>query len=240
MAKPKKRTSAARAAAPPALGPEHGPTFAEVLERSALLEQTSSATRKLIATNNGAAVESARVHLTVVSCFSCDAPKACCALLTSAFLYEAVPIVARLIREGRDTPELRAQLKARAHAMETTRKRDYATPCLFLGPGELCTIYEDRPSVCGTHLVSTPASHCSDPAVERITKLSHPAQSTVPPQVDEAFRQDAALRPIGMSYRGALPRMVLLCLEAWHRRDYAAFLAERVLPASHRFESAVR
>ena len=50
----------------------------------------------------------------------------------------------------------------------------------------------------------------------------------------------ATLRPLGESYRGALPRMVLLCLEAWHRRDYATFLAERVLPASHRFEWAVK
>ena len=38
----------------------------------------------------------------------------------------------------------------------------------------------------------------------------------------------------------ALPRMVLLCLEAWHRRDYPTFLAERVLPAAHRFEWAVK
>ncbi|MBK9036790.1 MAG: YkgJ family cysteine cluster protein [Myxococcales bacterium] len=239
MAKSKQRTTSSRIE-PPALGPEHGPTFAEVIERSGLLEKTSSLTRDLIATTNAAVAENARIHLSVVSCYTCDAPKACCSLLTSAYLYEVVPIVARLIREGRDTPELRATLKARAHAMETTRKRDYATPCLFLGPGELCTIYEDRPSVCGTHLVSSPAAHCSDPTVERVTKLASETQRTVPPQVDEVFRQDAGLRPLGMTYRGALPRMVLLCLEAWHRRDYAAFLAERVLPASHRFEWAVR
>ncbi|MBK7075609.1 MAG: YkgJ family cysteine cluster protein [Myxococcales bacterium] len=224
----------------PVLGPEHGPTFAEVVERMALVAKASGLTRELIADINTAAAEHARVTLSVVSCYTCDAPKACCSLLTSAYLYEVVPIAARLIREGRDTPELRAQLKQRAHAMETTPKKDYKLPCLFLGDGELCTIYEDRPSVCGSHLVTSPASHCSDHATVMITKLSHPSQTTIPPQVDEVFRQEAGLRPLGESYRGALPRMVLLCLEAWHRRDYATFLAERVLPASHRFEWAVK
>jgi hypothetical protein len=224
----------------PVLGPEHGPTFAEVIERMGLIEKTSGLTRELIADINTAAAEHARVTLSVVSCYTCDAPKACCSLLTSAYLYEVVPIAARLIREGRDTPELRAQLKQRAHAMETTPKKDYKLPCLFLGERELCTIYEDRPSVCGSHLVSSPASHCSDHATIAITKLSHPSQSTIPPQVDEVFRQEAGLRPLGESYRGALPRMVLLCLEAWHRRDYPTFLAERVLPAAHRFEWAVK
>ncbi|MBL8626945.1 MAG: YkgJ family cysteine cluster protein [Myxococcales bacterium] len=224
----------------PVLGPEHGPTFAEVIERMALVDKTSGLTRELIADINTAAAEHARVTLAVVSCYTCDAPKACCSLLTSCYLYEAVPIAARLIREGRDTPELRAQLKQRAHAMETTPKKDYKLPCLFLGERELCTIYEDRPSVCGSHLVTSPASDCSDHTTVKITKLAHPSQTTVPPQVDEVFRQEVGLRPLGESYRGALPRMVLLCLEAWHRRDYAAFLAERVLPASHRFEWAVK
>lgn len=224
----------------PVLGPEHGPTFGEMVERMSLVEKTSSLTRELIADVNAAAAESARVHLNVVSCYACDAPKTCCSLHTVTYLYEAVPIVARLIREGRDTPELRAQLKARAHAMETTRRGAYRSPCLFLGDGERCTIYEDRPSVCGTHLVTSPAANCSDPNVTQVVKIVATDQSTVPPQVDEVFRQEAGLRPLGESYRGALPRMVLLCLEAWHRRDYATYLAERVLPASHRLEWAVK
>jgi hypothetical protein len=31
--------------------------------------------------------------------------------------------------------------------------------------------------------------------------------------------------------------MVLLCLEAWNRRDFAAYLAARVLPAAHRLRT---
>ena len=88
--------------------------------------------------------------------------------------------------------------------------------------------------------MSSPASHCSDPAVDRIVKLASPLQSTVPRQVDEDFRDETSLRAIGASYSGALPRMVLLGLEAWDRRDYITFLAERVLPAAHRFEWAVK
>ena len=235
MAKPKKPARPA-----PVLGPEHGPTLGEVIERMDLVSKAGAATRELIARSNAAVDDDARVHLYVVSCYTCDAPKACCSLLTSAYLYEAIPIAARLRREGRDTPALRATLKQRAHAMETTRKADYQTPCLFLGDGERCTIYEDRPSVCGTHLVSSPASHCSDPTVDRVTKLATPFQSTVPVEVDELFRQEVGLRPLGETYRGAMPRMVLLVLEAWDRRDYPSFLADRVLAASHRFEQMTR
>jgi len=234
MAKPRRAKPA-----PPVLGPEHGPTFGEVIEARGLLAKTSEMTRELIARSNAAAVEDGKVHLYVVSCFDCDAPKVCCSLLTSAYLYEVVPLVARLRREGRDTPELRRALAQAAHRMETTRKADYQTPCVFQGADERCTVYEDRPSICGTHLVSSPASHCSDPAVDRIVKLVSPLQSTVPRQVDEDFRDETSLRAIGASYSGALPRMVLLGLEAWDRRDYITFLAERVLPAAHRFDWAV-
>ncbi len=105
----------------PVLGPEHGPTFAEVIERMGLIEKTSGLTRELIADINTAAAEHARVTLSVVSCYTCDAPKACCSLLTSAYLYEVVPIAARLIREGRDTPELRAQGRVRAAGRKHAR-----------------------------------------------------------------------------------------------------------------------
>ncbi len=244
MAKPKassRRTATPRkpAVAPPQLGPEAGPTFGEMLEQRGLLANTSQATREIIARSTVLAVERSQVTLRAVSCLDCTAAKACCSLVTGAFLYEAVPIAARLIRDGRDTPELREQLRAAAHRMETTHRSRHQHPCVFLGTDERCTIYEDRPSVCGTHLVSSPPAACSDPAA-RIVKLVGPLQDTVPPQLEEQFCREAGLRRLDVRYRGALPRVVLLCLEAWPRRDYPTFLAERSLPAAHRYAWASR
>lgn len=223
-----------------ALGPEAGPTFAEEIERLGLLEKTSGATRGIIADFNRAATEHVRVHLSVITCYACDAAKACCSEPTSAYLYEAVPIAARLIREGRDTPELRAQLKAAAHAIETTRRGDYARPCVFLGADDLCTIYEDRPSVCGTHLVESPPSACSERSSSMIAYITGELKDERQPGYEELFTATLGLRRIPRLYLAAMPRMVLLCLEAWHRRDYITFLAERVLPAAHRLAAAIR
>jgi Fe-S-cluster containining protein len=236
------RSSSKRRPAPDpgaALGPEAGPTFGEVLAAEGMIEKVSRATRGIIAQSTDAAVERARVRLTVVSCMDCTAAKTCCSLVTSAYLYEAVPIAARLIAEGRDTPALRDVLKAAAHMMETTRTERYQRPCVFLDGDQRCTIYEDRPSVCGTHLVSSPPAACSDPSAT-VSKIVGPLQDTVPPQIEGEFCLQLGLRRIERPYRGALPRMVLLCLEAWSRRDYVTFLAERALPAAHRYAWATR
>ncbi len=235
MAKPKQSKSS-----PPALGPEAGPTFGEVVERAGLIEKTSTATRSIIDQFNQGATEHARVSLTVVSCYTCAAAKACCSLITTAYLYEAVPIVVRLKGEGRDTPELRARLQEAAHAMETTRKEAYQRPCVFLGADDRCTIYEDRPSVCGTHLVTSPPAACSDPSIHVIDTIDNPIKDARQPEFEEAFTLFTGLRRIDQRYRGALPRMVLLCLEAWPRRDYIAYLAARALPAAHRYLWATR
>jgi Fe-S-cluster containining protein len=238
MAKPKKPI---RPRVEPELGPEAGPTFGEEIERLGMLEKTSAATRGIIEGFNRAADEYTRVRLTVVTCYACDAPKACCSEPTSAYLYEAVPIAARLRRDGRDTPELRAQLKAYAHAMETTRRGEYARPCLFLGEAERCTIYEDRPSVCGTHLVESPPIHCSDRSpTSMVGRINGPGKEDFQPEYEELFTQALGLRRIGRLYVAAMPRMVLLCLEAWDRRDYVSYLAERVMPAAARLSAAIR
>ena len=222
-----------RSAPPPELGPEAGPTFAEVLEQAGLVAKVGKATRDIIAYVNEAAVEHARVHLKVVSCYTCTVP-ACCSYTVSAFLYEAVPIAARLLREGRDSPELRAELQAAAHAMETTTKDRYQRPCVLLGADGRCTIYEDRPSICGCHLVESPASACADQGTADITLLSGPMVTAYQPDIEEQFCLAVGLRRLPVHYRGALPRMVLLALQAWNRRDYVTFLAERGLPAAHR------
>ena len=235
MAKPKKSPPP-----PPEFGPDAGPTFAEEVERLGLVAKTSAVTRAIIAGFNQAAVEHTRVRLTVVTCYACDAPKACCSEPTSAYLDEAVPIAARLIRDGRDTPALRAQLKAAAHAIETTARGAYERPCVFLGAAERCTIYEDRPSVCGTHLVESPPANCSRRSQATIACINGPAKDDQQPEFEDLFTITLGLRRIPRLYLGAMPRMVLLCLEAWHRRDYITFLAARALPASARLAAAIR
>lgn len=235
-----RRPARADAGAGAGPGPEAGPTFGELLEAAGLVEQTARATRHVIDQSNAAALAHAGRTGAVVSCLDCTAPKACCTLTTSAYLHEAIPIAARLRREGRDTPALRDALRAAAHRMETTPASRYQAPCVFLDDGERCTVYEERPSVCGTHLVSSPAAACSDPTVASIVKLVGTLQDRAPPEIDAQLTMRAGLRPLDRSYRGALPRMVLLCLEAWPRRDYVSFLGERVLAAAHRFAAATR
>ncbi len=233
------RRSAKWRQAPGIDSPEpEAPTFAEELERQGLIDATLRRTREVIADSNAAAVEHARVSLTVISCFDCTAPKGCCAMVTGAYLHEGAAIAARLIDENRDTPELRDALGAAAHAMETSGERAYRRPCVFLGPDQRCTVYEDRPSVCGAHLVTSPAMACSDPDATRVSALVGTLHVDAPREVAEQFRASLGLPALDVPYRGALPRMVLVCLEAWHRRDYVTLLPEEVRPAVHRYRWA--
>ena len=42
------------------------------------------------------------------------------------------------------------------------------------------------------------------------------------------FEQQFALPPVPGSYLRPLPRVVLLCLEAWDRRDFASYLTSKL------------
>jgi hypothetical protein len=120
--------------------------------------------------------------------------------------------------------------------METADKRAHFRPCVFLGPDERCTIYEDRPSVCGFALASSPAAFCGTQP-DGVEKISSPKHEAIVPQFEREFCMRAGLRRIALPYSGALPRMVLIALEAWDRRDYVQFLADRCLPASQRLRN---
>lgn len=215
-------------------------TFGEELDRQGLVEATVRRTRESTTQSNAAATEHARVSLHVISCFDCTAPKSCCTMVTGAYLHEGVAIAARLVDEGRDTPELREALHASAAGMERSDEAEYRRPCVLLGADERCTVYEDRPSVCGAHLVTSPALACSDPEATTVSAIAGTVHVDVPREIAEQFRVALSLPPLGVPYRGALPRMVLLALEAWHRHDYATFLAEHVRPAVHRYRWATR
>lgn len=215
-------------------------TFGEALERQGLVQAIAPRTRDVIARSNAAAAAHARTHLRVISCFDCTAPKTCCWMVTGAYLHEGVAIAARLLDEGRDTPTLRRALHVAAERMETSDQVEYRQPCEFLGDDERCTVYDDRPSVCGAHLVTSAAAACSDPSATTVSALVGTLHTDLPRDAAEQFRAALGLPALDVPYRGALPRMVLLALEAWGRRDYVAFLAEHARPALHRYRWATR
>jgi hypothetical protein len=199
-----------------------------------------SRTRAAIAASNDLAVAHARVHLHVIACFACTAPKACCTMVTGAYLHEGVAVAARLIEDGRDTPALRRALEVAAHGMETSDQVEYRRPCAFLGADARCTVYEDRPSVCGVHLVTSPAPACGDADAVTVSAVTGDAHVELPRATAEHFRKSLGLPALDVPYRGALPRMVLLALEAWDRYDHVAFLAAHGKPAVHRYRWATR
>jgi hypothetical protein len=215
-------------------------TFAEVLERTAVLDETARQTSDTIATSNAAAVEDARRHLRVIACFDCVAPKGCCTMVTGAYLHEGAAIAARLVAERRDTPALREELRTAAEGMEASDVTEYRRPCAFLGADDRCTIYDDRPSVCGVHLVTSPPPACSDPTAITVSAVVGTAHVDLPRAAADEFGTTLGLPVLDVPYRGALPRMVLVCLEAWHRRDFVAYLADALVPAIRRYRWAIR
>src|SRR5437879_1363048 len=78
------------------------------------------------------ASEVAKQHKLPMVCATCTAVKGCCSSFVIVRFYEGLVIADELARTGRDTPELRAELRARADAMEATRPLDWFTPCVFL------------------------------------------------------------------------------------------------------------
>ena len=83
--------------------------------------------------------------------------------------------------------------------------------------------------------VTSPASHCNVPDGE-VSRVGSETNEKVRLAFDYEFQMRGGLRAMDRRYAGALPRMVLIALEAWDRRDYVSFLADRCLPAAHRFE----
>jgi Fe-S-cluster containining protein len=178
----------------------------------------------------GAEKRGKRVKL-AVSCTGCKATKTCCWSTVIARLYEGVLVAAELVRTGRDTPDLREQLRARAEAMEATPPQEWRTPCVFLDERERCTVYAVRPVPCGTVLVYTDPVLCTTRAGEilgYVPSEEHAAATAF----EEPFRERLALRKkVGRRYLGVLPRMVLVALEAWNRTDFRDYLRQLPWPS---------
>jgi Fe-S-cluster containining protein len=177
------------------------------------------------------ALEVATHHHLPMVCSTCTATKACCSSFVIVRLYEGLVIAGELVRTGRDTPELREDLRRRAEAMEATRPRDWFTPCAFLDDRERCTVYTIRPTTCGQLYVYTPPDLCNARSSE-IASYTPRKDVAAANEVEEAFRERLSLRRrVGRRYLGVLPRMVLVSLEAWNRTDFRDYLRQLPWPS---------
>lgn len=191
--------------------------------------------RTMISEINARATKEAKLvgkqqKLPVVQCFKCDAMKACCHSVVVARLYEGIVVAAQLRASGRDTPALRDELRARADAMEAASPYGFRVPCAFLDGDERCTVYDARPTPCGTLYVYTPPAHCNDPTANVQAYIAH-AEHAVAQQIEDEFRERMALRKkVGRRYLGVLPRMVVVALDAWDRTDFRDYLRQLEWP----------
>lgn len=208
------------------------PTFGEVIT-AGLGAELGTHTRAILERAVVAADALGRQHLRVVSCHTCSAPKACCSLITTSFLHEAAVIAARLRREARDTPDLRARLRRSAEAMEnSSAELPYQSPCVFLDDAERCTVYTDRPMECGVRLVYSPAEKCSTPGGAEVEMYPAGPAGSSALRVAETFRERIGLPPLpdDRLYAGPMPRMVLVCLQAWDRTDFVKVFGKQAWP----------
>ena len=171
-----------------------------------------------------------------VSCTRCTEP-ACCSSVVLARFYEGVRIAARLRAQRRDSPELRARLAELAAAMEAATPRAWRQPCVFLDPRGRCSIYDVRPTACGTLYVYSPPAMCSDRDGKVDAFIAH-EETAAAASLEEPFRERLALRKkVGRRYLGVLPRMVWLALEAWDRPDFREYLRAYDWPTDEQIAS---
>jgi len=179
-------------------------------------------------------------HKLPVVCSTCSATKACCASYVIIRLYEGLLIADQLKKAGRDSPELRAELRARAEAMEAARARTWSTPCMFLDERERCTVYDVRPTTCAQLYVYTPPELCAARSSE-IMSYTPRKEVAAANQVEEEFRARLSLRrKVGRRYLGVLPRMVLVSLEAWDRSDFRDYLRQLPWLSDEEWAAVVR
>jgi Fe-S-cluster containining protein len=169
--------------------------------------------------------------LPVVQCLNCDAKKSCCHSIVVARLYEGIVVAAHLKETGRDTPELREQLRVSAEEMEAASPGAWRVPCVFLDAGERCTVYSARPTPCGTLFVYTPPANCSDATAPVKAYVAH-TENAVAQEIEDEVRDKLSLRKkVGRRYIGVLPRVTLVALEAWDRTDFRDYIRQLDWPS---------
>ncbi|MDX2091971.1 MAG: YkgJ family cysteine cluster protein [Kofleriaceae bacterium] len=205
-------------------------TLGQFVEETELLAWLHATVADINQAAGDGATETSKALKLAVSCDTCTATKTCCWSLVVARLYEGIVVAAELVRTQRDTPELRAELLARAEAMEASSPYDWRTPCLFLDERERCTVYNARPTSCGALYVYSPPENCTARGAE-IKAYVAQAELAAANALEEEFRKRLNLRlKVGRRYLGVLPRMVLVALEAWHRDDFRDYLRKLSWP----------
>lgn len=206
-------------------------TLGQFVVEEGVIDWLAGSVRRINAQATETVRSAARRHaLPVAQCFTCTALKACCHKMVIAGLHEGVLIAASLRTAGRDCDELRAELRARADAMEATTPAGWERACVFLDRDERCTVYGARPRACGTLYVFTPPEHCSGNE-HQVQFYLATAEEAASLEVEEQFRERLALRKkVGRRYVGVLPRMVVIALEAWDRTDFRDHLRQLPWP----------
>jgi len=161
----------------------------------------------------------------VTSCPTCTTPGCCYQKVISPFV-EALPIARQIRDEGRDTPELRAELRAEGERIELAGRAQWmreARPCAFLADGR-CTVYRNRPFACRTYYVMSDPANCQPSAPDGKVKFVNTVD-LMASLLERAmiFHTRLGLRPTRARILiGALPRLVAIALEAWDL-DHDAF-----------------
>jgi Fe-S-cluster containining protein len=203
-------------------------TLGQFVEEDGIVAWISAAVAEIHQFSNQQAKSAGKSLKLAVTCTSCKATKTCCWSVVTARFYEGVIIADRLKRTNRDTSEMREDLRARAEAMEAAMPQDFRTPCVFLGEGERCTIYDVRPAPCAILHVYTDPTWCTTREGE-IRGYIAQEEHAMAAALEEEFRERMSLRKkVGKRYLGVLPRMVLVALETWDREDFRDHL--RTLP----------
>lgn len=101
---------------------------------------------------------------------------ACCHTQVSVTKDEA-ELLAERVRSGIDIDHnrLHVQMAAKNSAAAWYALSHEERKCVFLGPDQRCTVYEDRPSVCRTNAVLGDNSQCdttNGPQAQRLVKTS--------------------------------------------------------------------
>lgn len=174
-----------------------------------------------------------------MACSTCTVTKACCSSYVIVRLYEGLIIAETLKRTGRDTPELRTELRERADAMDAARASEWWTPCVFLDGNERCSVYAVRPTTCAQLYVYSAPELCVARS-SQIRSYTPRDEVAAANRIEEMFRERLSLRKkAGRRYLGVLPRMVLVALEAWDRTDFRDYLRQLPWPTDVEWSAAI-
>lgn len=167
-----------------------------------------------------------------ISCHTCTEP-ACCRWKIIMSVMEALPIGRLLKNTGRDTPELRKKLRVLGDRMEGSSNADWLTDCVdcvFL-EDKRCTIYAVRPMRCRTCWVLSPAKLCGPPPGQTIKYVDDTPALQLCSKEAFAMHQQLGLKENKFRILlGALPRVVLLILEAADVDNFQKHISHQVWP----------